>query len=106
MSFAHIDDFQKFSPDKYQKNSVFETERSMLDTYCLLPGQQQKLHAHDANDKYYIVWQGSAKVTVGNETRQVAPGDLVLARAGEAHQIANDSDSPLIALVIQAPKPF
>lgn len=106
MSFSSVNPHRRFSEEKYQKNNIFMTENSMLDAYCLLPGQQQKLHAHTANDKYYVIWEGVGSVTIGEETRTLHPGELACAQPGIPHSIANTGDVPLVALVLQAPKPF
>ena len=106
MPFSSINDRMQFSTEKYQKVNLIATDRSMLDIYCLLPGQKQDLHAHQGNDKYYVVWRGEAEVTIGNETRRLEPGDVAVAGPGEPHAIANPAQRPLVVLVFQAPNPF
>lgn len=106
MPFGSIQTETRFSIEKYQKNNIAMTDRSMLDVYCLLSGQRQELHAHSGNDKYYVVWRGEAEVTIGDETRMLQPGDVALAEPGVPHAIANPSRRPLIVLVFQSPKPF
>lgn len=106
MPFSSIKDQTRFSTEKYQKNNLVSTDRSMLDVYCLLPGQRQELHAHPGNDKYYVIWRGEAEVTIGSATRTLETGDVAVARPGESHAIANASRRPLVVLVFQAPKPF
>ncbi|HEY3364812.1 MAG TPA: cupin domain-containing protein [Symbiobacteriaceae bacterium] len=106
MDFRNIADARRFSPEKYQKNNLFETEQTAVDVYCLLPGQSQRLHSHKGTDKYYVIWEGRATVQVGSETRELNPGEISLARPGVEHSIANRSDAPVVALVFQAPKSF
>lgn len=106
MSYNGIDAAARFSAEKYQKNNLFETPLSALDVYCLLPGQSQKLHTHAGNDKYYVVWQGVATVQIGDEVRTLNPGEAALARPGVQHAIANQGETPVVALVFQAPKSF
>lgn len=106
MNFRNVAESQRFSAEKYQKVNLFETEQTALDVYCLLPGQSQKLHSHKGTDKYYVVWQGTATVQIGQDVRQLGPGEAALARPGVDHSISNQSDSPVVALVFQAPKSF
>lgn len=106
MSFAKIAEMKRFSEEKYQKVSLLESPLSMLDVYCLMPGQSQRLHSHKGNDKYYVVWEGQATVQVGAEVREMGPGDVALALPGVEHSIANKTGQPVVALVFQAPRPF
>lgn len=106
MSFVEVAAARRFSPEKMQKVALFETERSILDIYCVLPGQRQKLHTHAANDKYYYVLEGRGRFRIGDEERELTPGWAALARPGVEHGLVNDSPEPLVVLVFQAPKPF
>lgn len=106
MDFRKIEEMKRFSEEKYQKISLFESPLTAMDVYCLLPGQSQKLHSHKGNDKYYLVWEGQATVQIGQEVRELGPGEAALARPGIDHSISNQSDSPVVAVVFQAPKSF
>lgn len=104
MEFQNIAEAKRFSTEKYQKVSLFETDLTALDVYCLMPGQSQKLHAHKGNDKYYLVFEGRATVQIGAEIRELGPGEAALARPGVEHAISNRSEAPVVAVVFQAPK--
>lgn len=106
MDFQQISAARRFSEEKYQKVSLFETAQTALDVYCLLPGQSQKLHSHKGTDKYYVIWEGRGTVTIGSDVRELGPGEAALARPGVDHAIANNGTEPLVALVFQAPKSF
>lgn len=106
MDFQNLDHNGRFSPDKYQKVSLFQTDQTAMDLYCLEPGQSQKLHSHKGTDKYYVIWQGQAVVQIGNEIRQMGPGEAALARPGVDHSISNQGADRVVALVFQAPKSF
>jgi quercetin dioxygenase-like cupin family protein len=96
---------RRFDASKMQKLSLFETERFFCDVYCLLPGQEQKLHAHEGSDKVYAVIEGTVEVSVGAETRTLAQGEAALAPAGKEHAVANRSGAPAALLVFLAPPP-
>jgi mannose-6-phosphate isomerase-like protein (cupin superfamily) len=106
MDFQNVASAKRFVPEKYQKVSLFETEQTAMDVYCLLPGQSQKLHSHKGTDKYYLVWEGRATVQIGTETRELGPGEAALARPGVDHSISNQGTEPVVAVVFQAPKAF
>lgn len=105
MEIERIVDSIKFSEEKLQKNSLFDSERLFYDTYCLLPEQAQKVHAHEESDKVYYVLEGTGRFTVGEEEEDLGKGQAVIARAGEPHGVRNDTGENLVLLVTMAPPP-
>ncbi len=105
MESKRITDSIKFSEEKLQKNSLFDSERLFYDTYCLLPGQAQKVHAHEDSDKVYYVLEGTGRFTVGNEEEALSEGHAIIARAGEPHGVRNDTEGNLVLIVTMAPPP-
>ena len=105
MNIRHIPSLMSFSPDKMQKNNVFETERFFCDVYCLQPGQMQKTHSHVSEDKVYFIVAGAVTVIVGDEEQQLGRGMAVLAPAGQPHGLRNDSGTNASVLVFMAPAP-
>ena len=95
----------QFHPGKMQKVNLFETDQSFMDLYCLLPGQKQKVHTHEDSDKYYFVLQGKGIFQLADERIELAAGGACLARPTIPHGVANESDQPLIVLVLMFPKP-
>ena len=96
---------RRFDPGKMQKVALFESERFFCDIYCLLPGQEQKPHAHEGSDKVYAVLEGSVEVRVGGETRIISQGEAALAPGGKEHGLLNRSGAPAALLVFLAPRP-
>lgn len=96
---------QRFSPEKMQKVSLFETDRMFTDVYCLEPGQAQRAHAHSNADKVYVVIEGKARVLVGAEECDVEAGSAVLAPAGVEHGVRNSGMDRVVMLVFMAPNP-
>ena len=70
-----------FSPDKAAKADLFAGERLFVGLNCFEAGQTQKIHAHSGADKFYYVCSGRARLTVGEETREVGAGEIVWAPA-------------------------
>jgi mannose-6-phosphate isomerase-like protein (cupin superfamily) len=105
MEYVTLVQQRRFQQDKMQKVPVFDSDKFYFDQYCLLPGQQQRVHTHDHEDKIYVVLEGEALFDIGNEVELLAAGTAVIARAGVPHGVRNDSSTPLILLVAMAPKP-
>jgi mannose-6-phosphate isomerase-like protein (cupin superfamily) len=94
-----------FSEEKMKKNSLFDSPHLFYDAYCLLPGQAQKVHAHEDSDKVYYVLGGTGRFTVGDEEEDLGAGHAVIARAGVPHGVRNETGEDLVLLVTMAPRP-
>lgn len=92
-------------PDKLAKTNLFESRRMFCDVYALLPGQAQAGHVHEDADKIYAVVEGRCRVTVGEESRALGPGEVAIAPAGVGHGLLNDSGAPCRLVVVMAPHP-
>jgi quercetin dioxygenase-like cupin family protein len=104
-NFKKLSDALQFAPEKMKKNGIFETERFFCDTYCFEPGQTQSPHTHAREDKIYYVIEGRGMFTVGEEERELGPGEIALAPAGQNHGVVNRSQQRLVTLVFVTPKP-
>jgi mannose-6-phosphate isomerase-like protein (cupin superfamily) len=100
-----VDAEVSFSEEKMRKNSLFDSPHLFYDAYCLLPGQSQKVHAHEGSDKVYYVLRGAGRFSVGDEERDIGEGNAVIARAGEPHGVRNETQEDLVILVTMAPRP-
>jgi quercetin dioxygenase-like cupin family protein len=98
-------DHVRFAPDKMAKIALGATARVHLDLYALEPGQVQKVHTHDDQDKVYVVLEGRGRFTVGAVEETLEPGEAVVAAAGAPHGVANDSGARLLLLVLVSPPP-
>ncbi len=105
MEISKLADRIRFSEEKMQKVPIFETDKLFFDHYCLLPGQFQKVHSHAGEDKIYLVLEGDATITIGEEEKTLGPGHAVIARAGIDHGVRNDGEDKLLLLVTMAPRP-
>jgi quercetin dioxygenase-like cupin family protein len=95
----------QFSSEKMKKVGLVDTPSLFCDAYCFEPGQEQAGHRHAVGDKLYYVLSGAGRIRVGSEERDVGPGDLVCAPAGEEHGVRNPAPERLVLLVMMAPKP-
>ena len=105
MESKTVQDHISFSEEKMKKNALFDSPHLFYDTYCLLPGQAQKVHAHEASDKIYYVISGTGRFTVGDEEQDLPQGRAVIARSMQPHGVRNESSQELVLLVTMAPRP-
>ncbi len=96
---------QRFSADKMQKVNLFETDQMFTDIYCLEPGQEQKIHAHQGADKIYFVLEGTAQFHIGGDEAELSENQVVLAAADSPHGVRNLSMNRVVLLVFMAPNP-
>mgnify|MGYP001225880800 FL=1 len=95
----------RFSDAKMQKVNLHESPRMFCDVYCLKPGQEQKPHLHETEEKVYHVLTGSCRVILAGQTLPLEAGHTAIAPPGVMHGIRNDSDAPATVLVFMAPHP-
>jgi len=105
MEVRTITEAVQFSSEKMQKVNLFESPRMFCDIYGLEPGQKQKIHSHEGNDKIYYVVEGEGSFTIGQETRILRVGEITCAFSDELHGVENTSNKRLICLVFMAPHP-
>ena len=103
--FIRVPDRLAFSAEKMRKVGLVDTASLFCDAYCLEPGQEQTGHRHAVGDKLYFVLSGTGRIRVGDDERDVGPGDLACAPAGEDHGVRNPGPGRLALLVMMAPKP-
>jgi len=94
-----------FSDEKMAKVNLFESSRMFCDVYGLEPGQVQKAHVHDDNDKIYCVMSGTCQVTIGDEERLLRTGQVAVAAAGVVHGLENIGSERTTLVVVMAPHP-
>jgi len=100
-----VKDRARFAQDKMTKIALATTERSQLDLYCVAPGQSQKAHTHDDQDKIYYVLEGAGRFTLGRTEERLTAGEALVAAAGIPHGLVNDGPDPLLVLVVVSPPP-
>ncbi len=105
MDYVTLKTQRKFAPEQMQKIPVFTSDKMYCDQYCLLPGQAQRVHTHDTEDKIYIVVEGEALFDIGTERELLVEGMATMVRAGVPHGVRNESVSNVVLLVMMAPKP-
>jgi mannose-6-phosphate isomerase-like protein (cupin superfamily) len=81
------------------------TDRSQAVTMVLQPGTSTggPNNRHERSDQWLLVTSGRGKAIVEGEEHELHEGSLLLIEAREAHEIANDGESPLETLNFYAP---
>ena len=98
-------DFAGISVEKFFKTTIWQGDHVTVGINCLEAGQVQKAHAHETSDKLYFVVEGIGSFVIGEETREIGSGELVIAAAGISHGVSNNGDQRLSMIVVMAP-PF
>ncbi len=60
-------------------------------------------HYHRQTEEIYYITQGSGRIRVGAETRDVVPGDAIAIPPGQRHKLWNTGSEPLRLLCCCAP---
>ena len=98
-----VRDHVKLDQDRMAKIALAITPRSQLDLYCLAPGQAQKAHTHDEQDKICFVLEGRGSFTLDEGEEVLEPGEAIVAPAGSRHGIVNIGAGELLVLVVVTP---
>jgi mannose-6-phosphate isomerase-like protein (cupin superfamily) len=101
--FVPVFDYAKKQAAKPYKHTFLNTSRVLVGINVLAPGQEQPIHDHPDQDKFYFVLEGTGWFTVGDETMLCGPGVLVLAPAGIEHGVHNPGPQRLVFLTTIAP---
>jgi quercetin dioxygenase-like cupin family protein len=105
MNHKNVFDLVRFAPEKMQKINLFETKNFFCDIYCLEPGQEQKAHAHQDEDKVYFVLEGRGTFQVDDEFQELGSGQAIFAPASSVHGVKNESEAQVTLLVFMTPNP-
>jgi quercetin dioxygenase-like cupin family protein len=101
--FQSVPQSAAFSAEKATKADLCAGTRLFVGLNCFEPGQSQRVHTHASADKFYYVCSGRARLTVGEETREVAEGGMVWAPAGVPHGVAEALERTVLLVGIAPP---
>ncbi len=92
-----------FDAEKPTKADLFSSQQLFVGLNCFEPGQSQKVHVHSGSDKFYLVVSGKARITVGDETREVITGTVVWAPADVPHGVVEALERTVLLVAIAPP---
>ncbi len=101
--FKSIHTAATFDADKAAKTDLFQGHRLFVGLNCFEPGQSEKVHVHAGSDKFYLVVSGKARMTVGDETREVMSGTVVWAPADVPHGVVEALERTVLLVAIAPP---
>ena len=99
MQIKSITDHVGTRDEKPFKSTLFSSKNILLGTNCLQPGQQQAVHTHSGQDKFYAVQSGRGLFTIGDEQLAGKAGDVIWAAADVPHGVTNDGEELLVLLI-------
>ena len=67
------------------------------------PGTTVPRHTHEATEQVMWIVDGSMSMTVGDETRRLGPGDLVVVNRGVEHELASDEGVTFVEALAPVP---
>ncbi|MBA3658403.1 MAG: cupin domain-containing protein [Gemmatimonadales bacterium] len=92
-----------FDPARAAKVDLFRGRALLVGLNCFERGQSQKIHSHAGADKFYLLIEGKARMTVGDETRDVEAGTVVWAPAHVPHGIVEALERTVMLVSIAPP---
>ena len=69
------------------------------------PGGNVGLHLHSRTEEIYFIISGRGRMRVGDESRDVGPGDLILTPLHTAHSFQVVGDEPATFIVMEIVPP-
>jgi mannose-6-phosphate isomerase-like protein (cupin superfamily) len=104
MSFMKLDDLP-FAGMSHQ--FVGETQGAPFSAYIVdaKPGQGPPLHTHPYVEVAFTI-EGVATITVGNESRDITAGGIVVIPANTPHRFVNSGKTPLRQIDVHASPRF
>ena len=105
MFFKNFAGTAMFSPEKMAKTNLARGEFMFAGLNCFEPGQEHAAHAHAGQDKLYVVLEGEAEITVGQEKQVIGAGGGAFAASGVSHSVRNCGNTRLVMLAVLAPPP-
>jgi mannose-6-phosphate isomerase-like protein (cupin superfamily) len=72
----------------------------------LPPGKSVTPHLHRQLEEVYYILSGQGRMTVGDEQRDVGPGDAIYIPRGNRHTLENTGDEPVRLLLVCGPAFF
>ncbi len=83
------------------RNSVIRNQ-SLAEARLPVGGSTQE-HYHPQAEEIYYITQGLGRIRIGDESREVKPGDAIAIPPGQRHKLWNTGDETLRLLCCCAP---
>ena len=103
--------FEKFEQGKYSSSSaeisnLWKTQKLGFHMEILDPGKFScPYHLHHQEEELFIAFKGSCMVRQDDEFFEIKEGDLIIFKAGVAHQFYNHTKLPFLFLALSNKEP-
>lgn len=81
--------------------SLVAQNRFQVKRITVNPGASLSLQSHHHRSEHWIVVEGTASVTINNETRLIAEGESVYVPLGAVHRMENPGKLPMVLIEVQ-----
>ena len=92
-------------PKDYRPWGWFESlvsgDRFQVKRISVKPGAALSLQSHNHRSEHWVVVEGTAKVTIGEEIKLVSEGQSVYVPLGDIHRLENPGMLPMVLIEIQ-----
>ena len=105
MFVKRVSSLAQFTPDRMSKSTIVRGDTLFVGLNSFEPDQEHAAHAHEGQDKLYLILEGSGMVRVGEETELLSAGDAAFAPSGVVHSIRNPGPRRLVVMAVLAPPP-
>ena len=105
MFLRQVSGFARFTPERMGKSTLVQGRFLFAGLNSFEPGQEHAPHAHDGQDKLYLILEGNGMVQVGDQTESLSAGDAAFAPSGIVHSIRNPGPERLVVMAILGPPP-
>ena len=105
MFIRNVSGLAAFSPAGMGKSAIAHGDYLFAGLNAFEPGQEHAPHAHENQDKLYVVLEGSGAVQIGDETASLSRGDAAFAPSGILHSIRNTGPERMVVMAILGPPP-
>jgi mannose-6-phosphate isomerase-like protein (cupin superfamily) len=105
MFIQNVSGLATFSPAGMGKRTVAHGAFLFAGLNSFEPGQEHAPHAHEGQDKLYVILEGSGTVQIGDTSQVLAAGDAAFAPSGVMHSIRNTGAERLVVMAVLAPPP-
>ena len=100
----YVDSIEKRTLENiYFRKVLFTATHAQLVVMCLQPGEDIGLETHAKTDQVFYVVKGQGRAVVGTDAQPIQKGSMVIAPAGTAHNLVNDSGESLRLFTLYVP---
>ncbi|MDD1771868.1 MAG: cupin domain-containing protein [Methanomassiliicoccales archaeon] len=105
MKASKYTDFpEKDTPHKVSVRKIYDQEHGQAVVITLRSGETLKKHVTPV-DVFFYVLEGTGKVEIGDEVREVTRDMIIESPAKIPHRLFNESSSDFRFLVVKMPRP-